>query len=553
MTGIHFNGSPFFTQQNTASQLQHRNDAWLTTAPTTAPTHDDTFNSDDSSLCFQLFQENRNISTALNDVIEPQVIDYHFNKQDDAYITETSTSSFNELRDLSYTPGGAENELFSPIINSKNLSRKSSSVPHASYENESCYEEAFNPMPQFPKLETKWNNPALTPIEALSFDLSFMKKDKENQLARVNKRTESVMLDGTKVSSLNASPTVERQEILGDFKSVKHYAKLQGALLSSLNTNFPMSRPSTFLISPTGTDGLQTPTDPPLQSPRLMTPTSTTSELHPLIRPVLRKRTSASNRVIKTPKSSTKERNPQPVIDSPTVKPKRATKSTRAKKSTRKVKQEPGSPKVPATVKSCESSASVPLTQQLKEHPLIWEKVVNNKKKGIYPCTHCRDSFSTLYDLAHHMDEFDIHRTQKCPFQDCPWFIIGLTRKAEVKRHCAAQHNYVVVFSEDRNEATDQMGNYPMITGMQGTMLQAAKFPCHYDFCDREFKRKDAFQRHEKLVHSNPDSRFNKRIAALKLKYETEDHDQIMEILNDLSQKKKKNDDNASSEQESQY
>lgn len=557
MSGLHFNNSPFSPQKQqlyqhqkqTITQLQNREDAWLTTA------HDDTLNSDDTTMYYQLLKENRNISTALNDIIEPQVIDYHHIKQDDVYITETSTGSFNEFWDSSYTPSGSDIELFSPIVSSKGLPQNSTSqltsngslVPSKSvseiFENDPTYQEAFRPMPSFKKSKVEWNNPALTPIEALSFDLSFLKNENnENQLVRVNRRTESLMLDGTTLSSLPASPTVIKEEVTNDEKFKKHDSKFQNAFYSNIMTS-PLIKSHGFIASPV-IDGLQTQSDLKLQHPGVMNTSSTSSNFHPLRRSTLRTRKSSRNNIAKEKTVKSKEKLPPPVKSS-----KINFKNDKEVEEEMDVSPKPRSPLLDG-IEHDKTTTPKPLTEQLKDWPVIWEKVVNNKKKGIYPCTHCRSTFATLYDLAEHIDEYKIHRAHKCPFKECPWFVIGLTRRAEVRRHCSAQHNYLVVFPEDRKvelgkdcsseELAESLKLQQQPSGIQGTLMQGCKFPCRYEFCSREFKRKDAIQRHEKLVHLNPESRFNKRITSLKYKYCTNDYNTIRKILENQHAKKKK-------------
>jgi len=167
-----------------------------------------------------------------------------------------------------------------------------------------------------------------------------------------------------------------------------------------------------------------------------------------------------------------------------------------------------------------------PIAQQLQEDKKIWNKICETKKKGIYKCTHCSGIFKGFIDLARHIDENKIARQHKCPFKDCPWSIIGLPRRAEVRRHCAAQHSFIITYPDDKD------------TGVKEGYVTTDKFKCEYEFCDRCFKRKDSQQRHEKLVHLNPDSRFNKRIQKLKAYYKTDD---VTILTRGLEKKKRSN------------
>lgn len=143
-----------------------------------------------------------------------------------------------------------------------------------------------------------------------------------------------------------------------------------------------------------------------------------------------------------------------------------------------------------------------PIIEQLQSNPVIWEKIQQTKKKGIYKCAHCIKVFPDLRQFALHLDEEKVVRYHKCPIQDCPWSILGLPRKAEIRRHCAAQHGMNV--EEDGEANTGYTASYT--------------FECKYDNCTRVFKRKDSYTRHEKLVHLNPTSRFNTRVKKTKLK-----------------------------------
>lgn len=185
-----------------------------------------------------------------------------------------------------------------------------------------------------------------------------------------------------------------------------------------------------------------------------------------------------------------------------------------------------------------------PVAQQLIENTKIWNKISQKKKKGIYKCTHCPEIFKDLYDLAKHIDSNKISRQHKCPFDDCPWSIIGLPRRAEVRRHCAAQHACVITYpgdNKDKNtptetETTETTSPETTVNGELFNLRIRESLTCQYDFCGKHFKRKDSQQRHEKLVHLNPNSRFNRRIQKMKEHYKTND----VQVLTAIIERRKK-------------
>jgi uncharacterized C2H2 Zn-finger protein len=168
--------------------------------------------------------------------------------------------------------------------------------------------------------------------------------------------------------------------------------------------------------------------------------------------------------------------------------------------------------RVKTKAKSRRPSFSQPLVNEV--YVSVYDQIVNDtvmsqkisqiRKKGIYKCAHCSQVFPDLIQLALHLDEFKVVRPHKCPFADCPWSILGLPRKAEVRRHCTAQHEFQL---NQTGEENSQGGEY---------------FVCDHDKCSRVFKRKDSYRRHERLVHLTSTSRFNRRMEKLKNKSDQE-------------------------------
>lgn len=160
------------------------------------------------------------------------------------------------------------------------------------------------------------------------------------------------------------------------------------------------------------------------------------------------------------------------------------------------------------TSKSCDilltpSSADdhVSLVKQLKNDRPLFEAISKKQKRGSYKCAHCPQTFPNLMEYAAHMDEFNIKREFKCPFALCPWKILGLPRRSDLRRHCAIQH---------KDELQSDLKSY--------LNLKDEAYPtilCPNEYCGKEFYRKDAFNRHVAIVHDNNNSRFNRKLAIL--------------------------------------
>ncbi|ODV94802.1 hypothetical protein PACTADRAFT_50664 [Pachysolen tannophilus NRRL Y-2460] len=125
-----------------------------------------------------------------------------------------------------------------------------------------------------------------------------------------------------------------------------------------------------------------------------------------------------------------------------------------------------------------ETQGPLTLLEKIHASPLVLSTIANTKKKGIYKCSHCSTHFPNFFSLAKHYDDFKVLREFHCPEEACPWHIIGLPTKNELKRHVKAQH-------------------------------QPAQYKCRLG-CDNVFHRADARNRHEKQVHLNTNSRLNR-------------------------------------------
>jgi hypothetical protein len=171
----------------------------------------------------------------------------------------------------------------------------------------------------------------------------------------------------------------------------------------------------------------------------------------------------------------------------------------------------------------------ISVVEALQSNEAVWNVIKEIKKKGIYKCGHCDAIFSSMLQLGEHIDEYKIKRRYKCPFSDCPWSILGLPRRAEVRRHCAAQHACIIDTETLENMSPNSPSQLP--TGELLQFTEAEKFQCSSPLCKKWFKRRDACLRHKKLVHQNPESRFNKRVDGLRDKFNTDDVEELTRLL----------------------
>ncbi|CEP63979.1 Rme1p LALA0_S09e06898g [Lachancea lanzarotensis] len=158
-----------------------------------------------------------------------------------------------------------------------------------------------------------------------------------------------------------------------------------------------------------------------------------------------------------------------------------------------------------------ESFNSSPQKSSSSKHESVYEQLINDKplmealskrvKRGYYRCAHCPKMFSSLLDYAKHIDEFQIQRDYKCPFVLCPWKILGLPRRPELRRHCAIQHKMEIP-PELKSSLKLGESDFPIME-------------CPSPYCDKTFFRRDSYARHVAMVHDKVDSRFNKRLNKI--------------------------------------
>lgn len=119
-------------------------------------------------------------------------------------------------------------------------------------------------------------------------------------------------------------------------------------------------------------------------------------------------------------------------------------------------------------------------------------------------CTHCNQRFDSILQLGHHFDKYKVVTPHKCPFDSCPYFLIGFSRKAELRRHCLTKHFEKGKLTQSINQNIKQV-------------LNNLIYSCKIDNCGKNFYRKDSLQRHLKLVHANENSKFNKKMKKNQL------------------------------------
>ncbi|SCU84915.1 LANO_0C02762g1_1 [Lachancea nothofagi CBS 11611] len=139
--------------------------------------------------------------------------------------------------------------------------------------------------------------------------------------------------------------------------------------------------------------------------------------------------------------------------------------------------------------------------QQLIDDKPLTEALLKRVKRGYYRCAHCPKMFSSVLDYAKHIDEFEIQRDYKCPFVLCPWKILGLPRRPELRRHCAIQHKMEIP-RELKSSLKLGESDFPIME-------------CPSPYCDKNFFRRDSYARHVAMVHEKTDSRFNKRLQKV--------------------------------------
>ncbi|CUS22689.1 LAQU0S06e03796g1_1 [Lachancea quebecensis] len=174
------------------------------------------------------------------------------------------------------------------------------------------------------------------------------------------------------------------------------------------------------------------------------------------------------------------------------------------------------------------SSKHESVYQQLIDDKPLMEALSKRVKRGYYRCAHCPKMFSNVLEYAKHIDEFEIQRDYKCPFVLCPWKILGLPRRPELRRHCAIQHKMEI---PKELKSTLKLGetDFPIME-------------CTSPYCDKKFYRRDSYARHVAMVHDKSDSRFNKRLVKVlaECPYDTDALQHRGYVMGEMMKTKKK-------------
>ncbi|GMM37492.1 Rme1 protein [Saccharomycopsis crataegensis] len=206
------------------------------------------------------------------------------------------------------------------------------------------------------------------------------------------------------------------------------------------------------------------------------------------------------------------------------------------------------------TASSGNSSRRGSIASIIKNDAEMWEYVTEKcKKKGSYKCSHCPQSFHSLEYLIYHIDQYDLSHTRphKCVIETCIWRYIGLPRRAELRRHMQALHgikwdtDFRLLKNEQGNNTYNDGGtnlacsekSKEVLAALDGmvdpfnegsfaedieseatTTTKQRNTPMYHctvirPYCEKSFPRKDSLQRHIRLCHTNPSSRFNKKLG----------------------------------------
>lgn len=105
-------------------------------------------------------------------------------------------------------------------------------------------------------------------------------------------------------------------------------------------------------------------------------------------------------------------------------------------------------------------------------------------------CHHCQKGFMSIQSLAQHYEQFKVFKALKfkCPIYNCPFNIIGLNKKNNLRRHVISKHynrQQKAILSEDPYEEK---------------MIRSLVYFCN---CQRVFYRRDSLKRHQRSFHKS--------------------------------------------------
>jgi hypothetical protein len=119
-------------------------------------------------------------------------------------------------------------------------------------------------------------------------------------------------------------------------------------------------------------------------------------------------------------------------------------------------------------------------------------------------CEICNANLANYCEFVKHFDRHQLHRNtrryHKCVVPVCPMSIIGFKKKSSLRHHTHEYHFY-------RGYIVDEFLEWE-------APLRQLLYTCLHPGCAKAFYRRDSLTRHTRLLHENPQSIFNKRLAV---------------------------------------
>ena len=119
-------------------------------------------------------------------------------------------------------------------------------------------------------------------------------------------------------------------------------------------------------------------------------------------------------------------------------------------------------------------------------------------------CKICNTKLANYCDFVEHFDRHQLSRNtrryHKCVVPICPMSVIGFQKKSSLRHHTHEYHFY-------RGYIVDEFRQWE-------SPLRQLLYTCLHPGCAKAFYRRDSLTRHTRLLHENPRSVFNKRLAV---------------------------------------